>query len=603
MRKFLLAAAVLLGLAAPAHAQNTTCATRPVGDSTNACASTKFVQNQVGPFFITCPANQWVNTIGALASVCSQPSFANLSGNIAVGQMASGSGASTSTFWRGDGTWNNPLTVGATIASGTAWGVFFNNNGILGNTAAGTAGAALIGNGSAAPTFQSFLAPLTNAANRSWQSKSQDIISLRDFGNACTGGGDDSTIIQNAVNALSANGGTILLPQNASNCVFGSTITTGGKRNVVFQGQGNIATSTGVSSLVYSGTAARVFDARDSVGWTWNNIVFITTNAAFNGTIIDCGGTNPGTTVSTWCYVTNSAFFPTGGGVATCINVSEAIEFVIRDNNFSGCNIPIRGQQILGQSTVGKIVNNQFVNSTTAHISDCGEAWQITGNAFEQLASGNAGAFTNNSARPCRSLYMAGNWFGDVGNSTGTWINLTATGAVIEGNTMGGGASFLTLNAGGAYNVSGNYFNSAATAIVCASSPSSGNIGRNFYNSVTTQFSGTCNNFAFEALTAPTVNTGFCTSPSISASNLGIGEITFTLTIGTGCVAGTGTLNMPAAPVGWVCTFNDVTTPNTNAPGQTGGANNTVLVQNYTRAGATANFTSSDVIRVACSAY
>lgn len=43
IRKLLLSAALLV-LAAPAWAQNPTCPTRPVGDSTNACASTAFVQ-------------------------------------------------------------------------------------------------------------------------------------------------------------------------------------------------------------------------------------------------------------------------------------------------------------------------------------------------------------------------------------------------------------------------------------------------------------------------------------------------------------------------------------------------------------------------------
>lgn len=37
-----------------------------------------------------------------------QPGFSDLSGNISVTQMASGSGASSATFWRGDGTWSAP---------------------------------------------------------------------------------------------------------------------------------------------------------------------------------------------------------------------------------------------------------------------------------------------------------------------------------------------------------------------------------------------------------------------------------------------------------------------------------------------------------------
>lgn len=48
MKKLLLATISLLALATPALAQNPTCPTRPAGDSSNACASTQFVNNNAG---------------------------------------------------------------------------------------------------------------------------------------------------------------------------------------------------------------------------------------------------------------------------------------------------------------------------------------------------------------------------------------------------------------------------------------------------------------------------------------------------------------------------------------------------------------------------
>lgn len=51
-------------------------------------------------------AHQWATGVNASGVITySRPSFADLSGNISVSQMNSGTNASTSTFWRGDGTW------------------------------------------------------------------------------------------------------------------------------------------------------------------------------------------------------------------------------------------------------------------------------------------------------------------------------------------------------------------------------------------------------------------------------------------------------------------------------------------------------------------
>lgn len=48
MKKLLLGLGLLLSLAAPATAQNTTCSDRPAGDVSNACANTRFVQSTTG---------------------------------------------------------------------------------------------------------------------------------------------------------------------------------------------------------------------------------------------------------------------------------------------------------------------------------------------------------------------------------------------------------------------------------------------------------------------------------------------------------------------------------------------------------------------------
>ena len=102
--------------------------------------------------------------------------------------------------------------------------------------------------------------------------------------------------------------------------------------------------------------------------------------------------------------------------------------------------------------------------------------------------------------------------------------------------------------------------------------------------------------------TAPTISSGFGASPAIQ---LGGGSFSFTVTVGSGGAAQTGTLTMPTATHGWICQVNDQSTKSASVAYTMETANTTtsVTVGNYTDVMASGPWTAGDVLQFLCSGY
>lgn len=102
--------------------------------------------------------------------------------------------------------------------------------------------------------------------------------------------------------------------------------------------------------------------------------------------------------------------------------------------------------------------------------------------------------------------------------------------------------------------------------------------------------------------TAPTISSGFGTSPSIVASN---GTAAFTVNVGTGGTATSGVIGLPTASTGWACYANDVTTTSTTVflTKQTATTTTSATFGNFTTAGVAGAWAASDVLQVRCTAY
>lgn len=101
--------------------------------------------------------------------------------------------------------------------------------------------------------------------------------------------------------------------------------------------------------------------------------------------------------------------------------------------------------------------------------------------------------------------------------------------------------------------------------------------------------------------TAPTIASGFGTSPSIPNSN---GSCAFTINVGTGGTATGGVLTMPAATTGWACHVTNLTSAASLTVDQTAGTTTSITLASYSRTtGLLTAFNASDILRVVALAY
>jgi hypothetical protein len=102
--------------------------------------------------------------------------------------------------------------------------------------------------------------------------------------------------------------------------------------------------------------------------------------------------------------------------------------------------------------------------------------------------------------------------------------------------------------------------------------------------------------------TAPTIASGFGTSPSITASN---GTAAFEIHIGTGGTVSSGALTMPTATNGWVCDAQDISTVSASVfqTKQIATTATSVTFQNYSTAAVPTAWTAGDNLVIKCSAF
>jgi len=128
----------------------------------------------------------------------------------------------------------------------------------------GTAGYAFTGNGvAAAPTFQGFLQPGTDATTRTWQSKAADVVSVKDFGAVGDGVANDTAAIQAALNTKK----NVYLPSGRYLVTSGLSMTSSSQRMYGESGNGpfGLTDTTATASTIIEWGASNDGTARSVI--------------------------------------------------------------------------------------------------------------------------------------------------------------------------------------------------------------------------------------------------------------------------------------------------------------------------------------------------
>lgn len=296
----------------------------------------------------------------------------------------------------------------------------------------------------------------------------------------------NTTAINAAIAALPSNGGQILLPRRYPT---NGTITLDNRTNVQIAGLDGSA--NGASGIDYFG-AGTAISARSATGCVLRNFG-VADAASTAAVLVDMGTTGVATSAGSSNCLADGVFFHGVSGSAKLLRLAQATVIHVTGARFQGGAIAVQGIELTSGGFCNAILIDGecwFNAQTSVAIKSLGAGSVVSGNTFEPLTGGVAGAYLQDPAIPGRGLAWLGNWTGD--STSGSWIVYNGEALTVLGGLLDAAVDGIKLNgATDGLTVAGVWFASLTNAINLNSQAVTRiSEGGNRYNSVTNVFGG-----------------------------------------------------------------------------------------------------------------
>ena len=290
-------------------------------------------------------------------------------------------------------------------------------------------------------TKLNFLQDGGSAVARTVDSKLKDTVSVKDFGAVGDGVADDAAAIQSAIDFCHTTfeTGKIIFPPGIYK--INTKINLDQTRGIRLTGNGPGNTGAARTRIMWTGGSGSgtMLDLNRSSGTEIDHLIFDCNNAAYDGNLIDLGGTVAGDTT-----FVNIHDCKAGPGISTnatsLININYGYGIIIKNCFFQNGSVGIKGTNTVSSINISDC---HFAQSCTNAIKAKGGTWNVI-NCIQQQSP----AFVLNSffslAGECNGIVIRGCLLGVDGADAATSVltslidltGYTSSGISINGNSF-----------------------------------------------------------------------------------------------------------------------------------------------------------------------